>query len=282
PKNWAATVVVQSDGNYTNYERLDALGKIVRALARDVSGGVIVFPGGWFSAADRPANELYPWVGENVSKILAQLNEEILVCVGLDGRVEQHARDQIGLGISNNGIIAAARKFHPAPPELGHVDLANDHLVYESGKPRIFEFKGKRFFLCACYDSFGIKQKGIPNPGVDVVVDLVHGFQPKPLPNSGEFYFARDGFAGASRAWDCLVAGATIFFNRNIPLRWPSAVYWSESEKPIKEWSYQDNKVTANLEFQLKLKEGLTLVRVFDLDLSCVRDTNTSLAQVRE
>src|SRR5262249_15089032 len=152
PENWTGTVVLQSDGNYTNYERLDALDKIVRALARDVAGGVLVFPGGWFSAGDRPASELYLWVGGNVNKILAQLNEEILVCVGLDGRVEQHARDQIALGISTNGIIAAARKFHPAPPEVGHVELARDHLVAESGKPRILKFKGKRFFLCACYD----------------------------------------------------------------------------------------------------------------------------------
>ena len=282
PREWVATVVIQSDGTHTNGDRMEALEKIVRALVRDVGGGVIAFPGGWFSADDRPANEMYESVGESVSKILAQLNEEILVCVGLDGRVEQveqHARDQIGLGISKNGIVAAARKFHPVRTEIGHVDLARDHLVTESGKPRIFEFKGKRFFLCACYDSFGIKKEGIPNPGIDVVVDLVHRFQPKPLPNSGEFYFARDGFAGASKAWDCLVAGATIFFKRNIPLRWPSAVYWNEGAKRIKEWSYQDNKVTSNLEFHLKLREGLALVRVFDLDLSCLKDTGTTLAR---
>jgi hypothetical protein len=267
PENWVATVVMQSDGSYTNYERLDALHKIVRALARDVAAGVLVFPGGWFSAGDRPASELYPWVGENVSKILAQLNEEILVCVGLDGRVEQHARDQIGLGISKNGIIAAARKFHPAPPEIGHVDLARDHLVAESGKPRILEFKGKTFFFCACYDSFGIKHKNIANPGVDVVVDLVHRFQPKGFGNSGDVYFAKHGFAGASKEWNCLVVGATAFFQREIPIAWPSAVYWNQGAKSTQEWSYADNPVVAHLEFRLKLKEGLALVRVFDLDL---------------
>jgi hypothetical protein len=268
PENWIATVVVQSDGNYTNDERLNTLDKIVRASARDVGAGVIVFPGGWFSASDRPANELYPWVGESVSKILAQLDEEILVCVGLDGRVEQHARDQIGLGISKNGIVAGARKFHPAPPEIGHVELARDHLVAESGKPRIFEFKSKRFFLCACYDSFGIKQKCIPNPGVDVVVDLVHRFQPKGFGNSGDVYFAKHGFAGASKEWNCLVVGATAFFRREIPIAWPSAVYWNQGAKSTQEWSYADNPVAAHLEFRVKLKEGLALVRVFDLDLS--------------
>jgi hypothetical protein len=153
--------------------------------------------------------------------ILSEKERNIIVSLGIDGKVGQYAKDQTGIAINKDGIEAIGRKFHPSPQEKGHVELAKDHLSKEENKSRVFDLNGRRYFLCVCYDSFGIKQKGIPNFGIDVILELVHGFYPKGEGSSGDVYFAKHGFAGASKQWGCPVFGAATFSNREIPERWP-------------------------------------------------------------
>jgi len=266
--DWVATVVLQSNGRYSNEERLEVLSQVVDLVVKKTNGdGVILFPGGWFSAGKGEARSLYKWVGERVGGILSKKDIIMIACLGIDGReTSEWAKDQIGAAISKEGIIALGRKFHPAPiNEKRYVDLANDHLEKEENMSRVFELGGRKYFICACYDSFGIKQKGLPNFGIDVILDLVHGFYPKGEGSSGDVYFAKHGFAGASKEWDCLTFGAAVFFNRRIPERWPSGVYWNQGGKSTQKWRYEDNPIKPQIEFEVRIKEGITSVRMYNL-----------------
>jgi hypothetical protein len=269
-RGWVATVVLQSDCQYSNSDRLDVLSRVIDLVVKGTEGdGVILFPGGWFSAGNQKVQTLYKWVEEQVGRVLSEKARNLIACLGIDGRkTSEWARDQIGAAISKNGIIALGRKFHPAPSEKEYVDLAKDHLAKEEGKTRIFELGGRKYFICACYDSFGIKQKGIPNFGIDVVLDLVHGFYPKGEGGSGDVYFAKHGFAGASKEWDCLVFGAAVFFNRKIPEYWPSGVYWNQgSKKSTQKWRYADNPFKPQVRFEQSIKEGVASVRIYNLEV---------------
>jgi hypothetical protein len=266
--SWVATVILQSNGKYSNNERLKVLSQIVDLVVKEKEGdGVILFPGGWFSADEEEARSLYEWVEKNVRNILSRNERNIVVCIGIDGRVTQYAKDQIGIAISKKGIEAIGRKFHPAPQEKGHVELAKDYQSKEENKPRVFDLNGRNYFLCACYDSFGIKQKGIPNFGIDVILDLVHGFYPKGEGGSGDVYFAKHGFAGASKEWDCSVFGAAVFFNREIPERWPSGVYWNQGGESTQKWRYEDNPIKPQFKFEVSIKEGIALVRIYNIEV---------------
>ena len=263
--SWVATVILQSNGRFSNEERLEVLSQIADLVVEETDGdGVILFPGGWFSAGKQEARNLYKWVEENVRKILSRNERNIVVCLGIDGRVAEYTKDQIGIAISRKGIEAIGRKFHPAPQEKGHVELASNHLSKEENKSRVFNLNGKKYFLCACYDSFGIEQKGIPNFGIDVILDLVHHFYKPGKGPSGAFYFSRDGFAAASKHWACPVFGAVVFFDRD-PKNWPSGVYWNQGDKDIKKWRYADNPIKPKVKFELSIKEGVASVRVYSL-----------------
>jgi hypothetical protein len=268
--SWVATVILQSNGKYSNDERLTVLSQIVDLVTKEMDGdGVILFPGGWFNVNKQEARNLYKWVERNMQDILSKKERNIIVSLGIDGRVDQYAKDQIGIAISKMGIEAIGRKFHPAPPEKGHdVELAKDHLSREKNKSRVFDLNGRKYFLCVCYDSFGIRQKRIPNFGIDVILDLVHGFHPKGKDGSGDVYFAKHGFAGASKEWGCLTFGAAVFFNRKIPKRWPSGVYWNQGSKSTQKWRYKDNPIKPKVEFEpseLSIKEGSALVRIYNI-----------------
>ena len=266
--SWVATVILQSNGKYSNDERLKVLSQIVDLVTKEMDGdGVILFPGGWFNANKQEARNLNKWVERNVLDTLSEKERNIIVSLGIDGRVGQYAKDQIGIAISKKGIEAIGRKFHPAPQEKGHVELAKDHLSKEENKSRVFDLNGRKYFLCACYDSFGIKQKRIHNFGIDVILDLVHGFYPKGEDGSGDVYFAKHGFAGASKEWDCLVFGAAVFFNREIPERWPSGVYWNHGGKSTQKWRYEDNPIKPQVEFEVSIKEGVALVRIYNIEV---------------
>lgn len=268
PSGWVATVIVQSSGKYSNSDRLEASSQIIEIVEKETEGdGVILFPGGWFSAHEEEARSLYEWVEKSLRKILSRNERNIVVCLGIDGRVAQYARDQIAVAISKECIEAIGRKFHPSPREKGHVELASNHLAREDGKSRIFELNGRNYFLCACYDSSGIKQKGIPSFGISVILDLVHGFYPKGGGRSGDVYFAKHGFAGASKQWGCSVFGAAVFFDRKIPERWPSGVYWNQGSKSTQEWKYADNPLEPKVEFDVGIREGIALVRIYGLEV---------------
>ena len=265
--SWVATVILQSNGKYSNDERLKVLSQIVDLVTKEMDGdGVILFPGGWFNANKQEARNLNKWVEINVRDTLSEKERNIIVSLGIDGRVGQYAKDQIGIAISKKGIEAIGRKFHPAPQEKGHVELAKDHLSKEENKSRVFDLNGRKYFLCACYDSFGIKKKRIHNFGIDVILDLVHGFYPKGEDGSGDVYFAKHGFAGASKEWDCLVFGAAVFFNREISERWPSGVYWNQGGKSTQKWRYEDNPIKPQVEFEVSIKEGVALVRIYNIE----------------
>ncbi|MBN1763014.1 MAG: hypothetical protein JW878_08085 [Methanomicrobia archaeon] len=191
----------------------------------------------------------------------------MIVCVGIDGGVdiEGYAHDQIGIAVSKSGIEAIGRKFYPAPQEKDLVKRAENYSSHEEGKSRIFELNGTKYFMCVCYDTYGLRHKNLRNSDVDVVLNLVHCFYPKGEGPCGESYFARHGFAGASKQWKCLVFGTAVFFNREIPERWPSGVYWNQGDKSTQEWKYKDNPLKPSRDISVDMPEGKAMVRVYGL-----------------
>ncbi len=272
---WVATVTLQSDDDkdYPHNERMRALSEIVNRISRETHGdGVILFPGGWFYTDKKEPYTIYNWAEKQIGDILGEIEERIFVCIGIDGRVSEYAKDQIGIAISKGGIDAMGRKFHPAPQEKGHIKTADDYLSEEDGKSRIFELNGVKYYMCVCYDTYGLRHKDIPNPGVDVVLSLVHSVYPVGEGSSGASYFARHGFAGASKQWGCPVFGAVVFFGRNILENWPTGVYWNQGSKSTVNWGYADNPLISKGEFYLKIKkdrsnanEDIALVKIYDL-----------------
>lgn len=261
--NWVATVILQSSGQYSNDSRHEAMFQTVDFVSDRTQGnGVVLFPGGWLSANEEEPRELYKWAEKSVSQFLSRYRRKITVSLGIDGRF---SRDQLVVSYSKAGIEAIGRKFYPAPREKGFVELASNHLIEEDGRSRIFELNGRKYFLCACYDSFGIRKERIQNPGIDVILDHVHGFYPPGKGMSGNVYFAKHGFAGASKQWRCLVFGAAVFYKRKIPRRWPSCVYWNQGAKSTQRWRYTDNPINPRIEFGATTKEGMALVRIYDL-----------------
>nr|AAU83568.1 conserved hypothetical protein [uncultured archaeon GZfos31B6] len=276
---WVATVVLQSDSDtdYSNDDRMKELISIVDRIAKETSGdGVILFPGGWFCTKKEKPSTIYDWVESQIKGILEKIKPHIFVCIGIDGSTEAECGNtQIGLAVDKGGIKAMGRKFHPAPQERGHVELAPNYLSEEDGESRIFELNGVKYFMCVCYDTYGIRHLDPPNPGVDVVLNLVHCFYPQGEGPSGDPYFARHGFAGASKQWGCPVFGTAAFFNRSISDNWPTGVYWNQDDKSTRNWSYAYNPVKSEVEFRMStenhIKEGLALIRIYDLETMCKR-----------
>jgi hypothetical protein len=191
-----------------------------------------------------------------------------------DGKLNIHmggnyAGDQISLAVDRDGIKAIGRKFHPAPQEKGHIKLADECLSKEDGRSRIFELNGVKYFMCVCYDTYGVRHKNLSNPDVDVVLDLVHSFYPVGEGSSGASYFAKHGFAGASKQWGCPVFGAVVFFRRSILENWPTGVYWNRGDVSTRDWSYTYNPIKHEDKFKIDLKEGLALIRIYDLESMC-------------
>ncbi len=228
-----ATVVLESNGNFTN----DARAALLKAVVQSVRPGtdVVLFPGGFFNTYSE-ARTLYGFVQDSVRPLLQQRDEKTVICLGIDGR---HSKDQIALAIDREGIVAAGRKFHPAPGE--DIGAAASVTAAEDDYPRMFRVKGKTAFLAVCYDGFGIRQKHLSNPGVDIILDLVHGFNPIGEGDSGDVYFAKHGFAGSSKQWRCPTFGAAVFFDRNVPPNWPTGVSWNQGEKSTQKWHYDEN-----------------------------------------
>jgi hypothetical protein len=105
------------------------------------------------------------------------------------------------------------------------------------------------------------------NPGVDVVLNLVHCFyQPGEGP-CGEPYFARHGFAGASKQWKCPVFATVVFFKPNISPLWPTGVYWNQGDKSTTKWRYSDKPIKPADSFEpITIEESLALVRMYNLN----------------
>lgn len=268
-KAWIATVTLEyaNENDYDTQNRLEIISSTIKNLQSRMpqdSPGLVIFPGGWFFAGEKKPEDLFKPIVQAVSKILKGM--EITVCFGIDGSLdsEGYSRDQAGIAVNKNGIIAAGRKFHPAPQEAGHVNLLSDYREGGYGYPRLFEFNGKNAFLGVCYDTFGIRQKALENPGADLVVELVHCFYPKGEGPSGEQYFARHGFAGASKQWRCPVYGTAVFYDRGMPERWPTGVLWNCGDLSTTLWKYEYNPVKWQDRFSIETGEGNLIVRVFE------------------
>jgi hypothetical protein len=129
------------------------------------------------------------------------------------------------------------------------------------------------------------KQKSLPNPGVDIILNTVHQFTPrckcKKEPcecgtASGDVDFAKKGFTGASKQWNCAVFGSVAFlalqgkwrrYRRNIPPNWPSGVYWNQGNKSRKNWCYKDNPIEPKDTFGVSIKEGRAEVRIYNIEV---------------
>ena len=73
------------------------------------------------------------------------------------------------------------------------------------------------------------------------------------------------GFVGASKQWGCPVFGSAVFFNRPIPERWPSGVYWNQGSKSTKTWRYDNNPVKKSRSLSHSIPEGMVLIRIYSL-----------------
>ena len=243
-----------------NEDRLKALSKVVQSIIKKSTGdGVILFPAGMFYTGGKTARTYFNWVEKTLIPVLKQTTDHVIVCTGVDS-----AQDQIAIAIDKTGIIAKGRKFYLAAPDKGAIIPAKDYLSKEDGKSRIFELNGTCYYLCVCYDSFGLRHKDLPNPNVDVALNLAHAFYPRFEGPSGETYFARHGLAGASKQWKCPVVGTAVFFNRKIPPLWPTGVYWNQGDKSTQLWRYSDNPIKPAVTFEpITIEEGAALVRMY-------------------
>lgn len=270
PENILATVILESehDDQFDTQERFETVISVLSHLTTNsLNNGIVVFPGGMFFTGDNAPSSLYSQIEEALCSFLATIGQDIIVCFGIDGSKDRegYARDQIAVAVDRTGIIALGRKFYPQKTERGHVNLAENFNCPEQGKPRIFRFGNASFYLAMCYDTFGIKNLDIKNPGVNGVIELAHCFYPKGQGPSGDPYFARHGFAGASRQWNCPVYGTAVFFKRHVPERWPSGVIWNKGSLSTTEWHYEMNPLKPGDVVRMKIDEGTAVVRLFSI-----------------
>jgi hypothetical protein len=220
-----------------------------------------------FFTGERTPSTFYSEIETAISSHLGTIGKNIIVCFGIDGSVdtEGYARDQIAVAIDRTGIIALGRKFYPQKTERGHVNLAGNFNIPEQGKSRIFRFGNGWYYLAVCYDSFGIKNQNIRNPGVNGLIELAHCFYPKGQGPSGDPYFARHGFAGAARQWNCPVFGTGVFFRRSVPERWPTGVIWNQNAISTTEWHYDMNPLKPVNVIRMKVADGAAVIRLFSV-----------------
>lgn len=235
-----ATVLLEQTGEAVdNNTRLDIVSRVAVALRGEPT--VILCAAGWLNARTKKPADLFPLVQ---AKLCSALGDNV-ACIGIDGR---KGRDQIALAISKQGIVAAARKFHPTDYDRSiRIAAADDYLAKEEGFARIFSVGGTKLYLAVCNDVFGLPQRWLENPGVDAVLGLIHGFYPRGQGGSGDVDFARKGLAGASKQWGCPAFASAVFFDRPVPPAWPSGILWNQGEASVRTWKYTDNPLTPDV-----------------------------------
>lgn len=271
---WVATLLLeqqeQDEEQDFNQESLHVLTQTVEQTLDRMSGaGVILFPAGWFWSGPGEAVTLYDWAANEISRLLSGRASNSVVCVGIDGNCndsDRPAQDQTAVAISSKGIIAAARKFWPTAEEDGYIISAPDPLEGERGWERVFSISGLTMYLSVCYDVYGISNGGLENPGVDVILDLAHQFNPHGEGSSGVSYFARLGFAGAAKRWHCMVVGSALFVRRPVPESWPSGVRWNQGDILPKKWKYGMNPVRPFDTLLFGTNRGRATVRIYYLN----------------
>ena len=271
PAPWIATVLVES--RYPQFQhpksaRSRDTKTIMRHIVESTMGdGVVLFPAGWFLFAGRIRRAHFRGVEARIAKLIEDDGggRDVVVVVGIDGDLRGDIPvDQCAVAIGRDGILAVARKFYGTPDEAGVIRAARDGMVGEGGYPRTFQLGGRSFYIATCYDIFGIRHRSLPNPGCDAILSLVHGFAPRGHQGCGDVYFARLGFAGASRAWRCPVYGSAVFFQRPIPPRWPSGVLWRGGRRG-RYWRYADNGMGPETIYRIELSDGRCEIRVYGL-----------------
>ena len=224
-----ATAIIRSSYKHTNESRTELLKDIIGKI-KD-SADVVLLPAGYYHIEGK-AGKVYKYAISSVQNVLAKAKSNMIVCFGVDGIAGKDTPDQMALAVSRKGLIARGRKFYPTKDEK--IIPAPDYKAKERGDSRVFGVKGKKIYLAVCYDAFGIRMKKIPNPGVDIVFDLIHRFTTPSLKASNESSFARYGLAGAAKQWRVPVFGSAVFFNRSIPKRWRRSGIISVQEKGIR------------------------------------------------
>jgi hypothetical protein len=232
-----ATVVVESYDMADGDQRLELLDVVVNRL-RGVAD-IILFPAGFFST-DLKFDDIRDDVVDSICSILKQAGSKAIVCFGVDA---QNSMDQFAVAINKDGILALGKKFFPTTDEDGYINLADDPHSGELNYPRTFVTKGKKAYVAVCYDSFGIRKNHVRRHDANLILNLVHGFYPHGEGNSGDVYFAKHGFAGSSREWRCPTYAAAIFFDRKVPLNWPTGVLWNQGSASTQKWRYQYNAI---------------------------------------
>ncbi|MCH8902861.1 MAG: hypothetical protein IIA45_02980 [Bacteroidetes bacterium] len=249
------TALIQQNGRSSNHERTNLLLAILKHIPNKTD--ILLLPGGFYTTRSN-ATTLYKYAKRKVTKELKKRSHNLVVVLGIDGRRQ---RDQMALAIDKGGITSIARKFYPTSNE--EIYIANDYMSQEFDHDRIIKVKRKRIYLAVCYDTFGIRHLDLENPGVDMVLNLIHIFYPKGQRRSGESYFVRHGLAGASKQWSCPVFGATVFYQREIPVNFQSGVTWSSGYRSTQQWKYKYNRMKPIDQNRVEYKRGYALLSKF-------------------
>lgn len=233
----ATSVLLRTDGNDTNDYRLKLLNTILQTLAESSSSSdILIFPAGFLKFQDEQEKSCL------IRKAQELIKTDVLICFGLDSRDNKH---QLGIVLSKNRIVAMGRKFFPTDDDNKNgIIKAIHYLAEEDGHHRIFELKKKRIYMAVCNDIKGITAlKEEPKPKVNLVIDLIHGFNKKGK-GSSPSYFAR-AMANSSQKWQCFVIGSAVFFNRDIPNNWPAGIRVKHNQKDMRKWNYENNLLKA-------------------------------------
>ncbi len=255
-----ATVLNSVDSNGVYYDDLHC--EIIRALSK--KSDIILFPAGYFSY-NYPYNyskEIEDYLVAEIANILKELKSKTVVVLGIDS---DDKNNQIAIAIDKKGLVSKARKFHPTTGEKNKISSAKNYLSKEDGYSRIFKLEERKFYIAVCNDIYGISQKKLKNPGVDCVLNLIHGFHPRGEGHSGDVDFARKGLVGGSKQWDCPVFAAATYFGRNISRNWPSGVSWNQGNKSVRNWKYSDNPISSIKIKKFERELEKVEVRIFEL-----------------
>lgn len=232
------TVVIENQtGNCPNNDvRFSFMEDVMR---ENQTSDIVLFPAGFFYF-DQQRTTLINKLCNRITIFLKSIECNATVCVGIDC---DDGIDQLAVAVSQEGIQAIGRKFHPTADEDGYIRKAKSYNELEMGYPRVFQMKGQNIFLAICYDGFGIRHCNLPNMGIDFVLVLAHQFWKRGEGPSGDVDFARKGFAGASQHWNCPVFGTAVFFCRDIPENWPTGVLWTDQSHNVKQFKYHENEL---------------------------------------
>ena len=242
----------------TDYElALEKLDKLIKNNKKNAD--IILLPAGFIQITDK-ASEFIEWIENEITELLIRYNSLCIVCFGFDGSAKT---DQLAIACSSEGVLAVGRKFYQTDQGVQNVELASDYLKKEEGYSRMFKFKEKQFYLAVCYDVFGLKHLETINPGCDAILNVVHGFNPKGSGCSGNVDFARKGFAGASKQWNCPVFAAANFEGREIDPNWPTGLLVKKDTSNLKHWKYEDNLIRP--EKIIMNSDSNYLIKIFEL-----------------